>query len=76
MNHENTPRAAVVTVAGIEAGQRNTVSRAILTVANHVAALAMEGASDHRDGYQRAKVALSALAGFLIPQAKGPTHGR
>lgn len=53
-------------VAGIQAGQRHTVPVAMLTAVNHVAALAMAGATDHRDGYQRAKSALATLQSLLI----------
>jgi phage regulator Rha-like protein len=48
-------------VAGIEAGQRHTIPMAMLTAINHVAALAMAGAADHHEGYQRAKCALMEL---------------
>lgn len=62
-------------VAGIQAGQRHTVPVAMLTAVNHVAALAMTGAMDHHDGYQRAKDALTTLQSLLVPAAEGLGHG-
>ena len=62
-------------VAGIQAGQRHTVPVAMLTAVNHVAALAMAGATDHREGYQRAKDALATLQSLLVPTVKGIGHG-
>ena len=59
-------------VAGIEAGQRHTIPVAMLTAVNHVAALAMAGATDCHQGYARAKAALGTLQGLLAP---GVTHG-
>ena len=64
-------------VAGIESGQRNSIPVAVLTAAQNVALNAMARATDHREGYQRAKVALGALAGLLAPQAEGlPVHAK
>ena len=51
---------------------RNTIPVAMLTAVNHVAALAMDGASDHHQGYERAKAALRTLQGLLAPPDKGP----
>ena len=62
-------------VVGIEAGQRNSIPVAMLTAVNHVAALAMAGAVDHRDGYQRVKVALGTLQGLLEPPQRALAHG-
>lgn len=62
-------------VAGIQAGQRHTVHVAMLTAVNHVAALAMAGATDHRDGYQRAKDALTTLQSLLVPPTMGIGYG-
>jgi phage regulator Rha-like protein len=50
--------------AGIEAGQRSGAPlpvQSLLTVAQAVAARAMQQAPDHRDGYQQAKAALLTL---------------
>ena len=69
--HMNVNRL-VNKVAGIEAGQRHTIPVAMLTAVNHVAALAMAGATDCHQGYARAKAALGTLQGLLAP---GVTHG-
>ena len=69
--HMNVNRL-VNKVAGIEAGQRHTIPVAMLTAVNHVAALAMDGASDHHQGYERAKAALRTLQGLIAPPDKGP----
>lgn len=69
--HMNVNRL-VNKVAGIEAGQRHTIPVAMLTAVNHVAALAMAGATDHHQGYARAKVALGTLQGLLAPPNSGP----
>lgn len=56
---------AVNKAVGIEPGQRKTLgvpARSMVTVAQMVAANAMQGATDHREGYQRAKASLSQLA--------------
>jgi phage regulator Rha-like protein len=66
--HANFSRL-VNKVAGIEAGQRSRAPMAILATVCSVAARAMADATDHRDGYQRAKAALMALAG-LLPMAQ------
>ncbi len=50
--------------AGIEAGQRASVSfpqQSLLTVAQAVAAQAMQRAPDHRTGFQQTKAALLTL---------------
>lgn len=55
--------------AGIESGQRPqaTLPRlALLTVAQHFAAEAMHGATDHREGYARAKIVLEHLKAPLV----------
>lgn len=58
--------------AGLEAGQRpkaGLLQQAMLTVAQDVATQAMQGATDHHDGYQLAKRSLSALAAVVnMPQ--------
>lgn len=54
---------------GIGAGERGSVSaapKAMLIVAQTVAANALRGAYDHHDGYQRAKSALVALSGATL----------
>jgi phage regulator Rha-like protein len=51
--------------AGVEAGQRASASlpqQAMLIVCQDLATKAMHGATDHHDGYQRAKQRLQALA--------------
>jgi phage regulator Rha-like protein len=51
--------------AGLEAGQRASASlpqQAMLIVCQDLATKAMHGATDHHDGYQRAKQRLQALA--------------
>jgi phage regulator Rha-like protein len=51
-------------VAGVEAGQRAKAplpQQSILTVAQAIAAGALQGAPDHHDGYQRVKRALEAF---------------
>jgi phage regulator Rha-like protein len=61
--------------AGIGSGQRSTLSgapKAMLIVAQDVAAKAMRGAVDHHDGYERAKkamLALSSLTMLEVPHA-------
>lgn len=58
-------------VAGVEAGQRAKVplpQQSMLTVAQAIAAGALQGAPDHHDGYQRVKRALEvfeAMTGTL-----------
>jgi phage regulator Rha-like protein len=55
-------------VAGIDAGQRGNATaptQSILIVAQAVAATALQGATDHREGYQKAKVALASLTAVL-----------
>ncbi len=55
-------------VAGIEAGQRGAASlprQSLMVVAQAVAARALQGAADHRDGYQRVKVAVEPLSAVL-----------
>lgn len=51
-------------VAGLEAGQRGSAdvpSKALVIAAQHIASNAMQGATDHKDGYDRAKAALAPL---------------
>jgi len=51
-------------VAGVEAGQRAKAplpQQSMLTVAQAIAASALQGAPDHHDGYQRVKRALEAF---------------
>lgn len=62
-------------LVGIKAGQRGSIPMALLTMANHVALLAMEGATDHKDWYQQASAALGALAGLLAPQVGELSNG-
>ena len=60
-------------VAGIEAGQRAAASLArqsLMVVAQAVAANALQGATDHHDGYQRVKVAVEPLGAVL--RVEGP----
>lgn len=50
--------------AGIESGQRaraDVPRKAMLIAAQHIATVAMQGAADHHDGYERAKAALAPL---------------
>lgn len=61
--HINVNRA-INKAIGIESGQRPQVALpklAMLTVAQHFAAEAMHGATDHREGYAQAKIALERL---------------
>ena len=54
--------------AGIEAGQRPAAGvpqKAMLIAAQHIATQAMQGATNHHEGYARAKTALAPL----MPQA-------
>ncbi len=60
--------------AGIETGQRASAppaQQALLIVGSLLAAQALQQAKDHRDGYQRAKVALQALQGINAPLLGG-----
>lgn len=62
--HQNVNKLVNKT-AGLEAGQRSRATlpqQSVLIVAQALAASAMHGAIDHRDGYQRAKQALEPLA--------------
>jgi phage regulator Rha-like protein len=55
-------------VAGIDAGQRGNATaptQSLLIVAQAVAATALQGAADHREGYRKAKVALASLSAVL-----------
>ncbi|MGB4116532.1 MAG: Rha family transcriptional regulator [Polaromonas sp.] len=64
--------------AGLEAGQRPTAGlsqQAILIVAQDVATQAMQGATDHHDGYQLAKRSLSALAAVVNVHQLATQHG-
>lgn len=61
--HSNIAKLLNKTV-GLEAGQRKTASiptQALLIVAQHMAAHAMQSAPDHHDGYQRVKQSMLAL---------------
>ncbi|MEJ6005775.1 Rha family transcriptional regulator [Paucibacter sp. AS339] len=69
-------------VAGIDAGQRSSApvpQQALLIVAQSMAAQAMQGAADHKDGYSRAKRVLEPLAALMqaqvTPQLTGPQKG-
>ena len=64
--------------AGLEAGQRPKAGlsqQAMLIVAQVVATQAMQGATDHHDGYQSAKRSLSALAAVMNVQRLGLQYG-
>ena len=66
--HMNLNRLVNKTV-GIGAGERGalrTAPKAMLITAQAVAARAMRGAADHRDGYERAKSALLALSSVTM----------
>lgn len=61
--HGNVARLLNKTV-GIEAGTRATApvpQQALMIVAQEMAAVAMQSANDHHDGYQRVKFTLKAL---------------
>ena len=64
--------------AGLEAGQRPKAGlsqQAMLIVAQVLAIQAMQGATDHHDGYQSAKRSLLALAGLMNVQRLGLQYG-
>ena len=64
--------------AGLVAGQRPKAclsQQAMLIVAQAVATQAMQGATDHHDGYQLAKRSLSALAAVMNVQRLSLQHG-
>ena len=64
--------------AGLEAGQRPKAGlsqQSMLIVAQAVAIQAMQGATDHHDGYQLAKRSLSALAALMNVQLLSLQHG-
>ena len=64
--------------AGLEAGQRPKAGlsqQAMVIVAQVVATQAMQGATDHHDGYQLAKRSLSALAAVMNVQRLGLQYG-
>ena len=64
--------------AGLEAGQRPKAGlsqQAMLIVAQAVATQAMQGATDHHDGYQLAKRSLSALAAVVNVQQLAIRYG-
>ena len=64
--------------AGLEAGQRPKAGlsqQAMLIVAQDVATQAMQGATDHHDGYQLAKRSLSALAAVVNVQQLATQYG-
>lgn len=61
--------------AGVEAGHRSTVSLAklsLLAVGQALAAGALRGASDHRDGYQRVKRVLEDFEAVVQPLQLAP----
>lgn len=61
--------------AGVEAGQRSTASLAtlsLLAVGQALAAGALRGASDHRDGYQRVKRVLQDFEAIVQPLQLAP----
>jgi phage regulator Rha-like protein len=61
--HQNVNKL-INRAAGLAAGERSRASlpqRAMLIVAQSMAARAISGAQDHREGYQRAKTALHTL---------------
>ena len=65
--------------AGLEAGQRPKAGlsqQAMLIVAQDVATQAMQGATDHHDGYQLAKRSLLALAAAINVPRLAMQHGR
>ena len=65
--------------AGLEAGQRPKAGlsqQAMLIVAQDVATQAMQGATDHHDGYQLAKRSLLALAAATNVPRLAMQHGR
>lgn len=69
--HSNCARL-INKVAGIGPGQRASAPPAvqsILTVAQLLMAQAFSEATDHRDGYRRAKLALQAIEGINAPLA-------
>ena len=64
--------------AGLEAGQRLKAclsQQAMLIVAQTVATQAVQGATDHHDGYQLAMRSLSALAAVMNVQRLGLQYG-
>ena len=64
--------------AGLEAGQRPKaclLQQAMLTVAQAAATQAMQGATDHHDGYQSAKRSLLALAAAVNMPRLAMHHG-
>lgn len=79
--HQNVNKL-VNRAAGLEAGQRAKApvrQRAMLILAQDLAAQAMRGAHDHHDGFQRAKQALQQLANLTqLPgtDAGQPHHGQ
>lgn len=61
--------------AGIEAGQRASASfpqQSLLTVAQAIAAKAMQQAPDHRTGFQQAKTALVELSRVALIEGAAP----
>ena len=66
--HMNVNRLINKTV-GLEPGQRSAASmpvQSLLAVAQAVAVQATRGASDHRAGYQRIKIAMAALSAATL----------
>jgi hypothetical protein len=54
--------------AGIGSGQRDSATlptRSMLVTAQMIAAAAMRGAGNHREGYEKAKAALTGLGGLM-----------
>ncbi|MFY7913202.1 MAG: Rha family transcriptional regulator [Rubrivivax sp.] len=72
--HQNVNKL-VNKAAGLDAGERSRASlpqRAMLIVAQSMAARAISGAQDHHDGYQRAKTALESLRALTqLPSGSG-----
>lgn len=69
--HMNLNKLVNKTV-GLAAGQRQTAAapvKSLTVVAQAVALNAMDGAKDHHDGYERAKIALVALSSALMLKA-------
>lgn len=75
--HMNLNKLVNKTV-GVEPGQRSSAAlpqQALLIVAQTVAARAMQGATDHHDGYKFAKRSLGALAAVVSTSRLGLDHG-
>ena len=61
--------------AGIEAGQRTHIPISMLATVQHLALVAMSGATDHHEGYQKAKAALGTFQTLLVVSNEGGHHG-